>query len=292
MAGVKHHKEWGVITNDIMEVFVKTLIFPTVFLVLGMTSLIANGQTIDDKMQEIRDINNRRNALEMAKRPAIKPNTNKKLSKEARAALTPAKDVELEYRSFLNQKQTGIAKLLPRKEEKEQMITSTKNVDVFIPLLGGGAYYSFSERRQIDGYEADIYLGNDRFFTGPPESDTFWTGFGGTDIGFITKLGDVNLDDVTLNRKEARYLFEYIAPDENRNAREQQKKNLDGFKVNDVFYKSSARAEVNSTYLLRSIGYNRSDLIVAFKAVRKEADGGYIIVWKILKRNKIPILKR
>jgi hypothetical protein len=47
---------------------------------------------------------------------------------------------------------------LPRKEEKEQLITSTKNLDVFIPLLGGGAYYSFSERRQIDGDEADIYI--------------------------------------------------------------------------------------------------------------------------------------
>jgi hypothetical protein len=271
---------------------VKTLIFPTIFLILGMTPLIANGQTIDDKMQEIRDINNRRNALEMAKRSTIKPDADKKLSKEARAALTPSKDVKLEYRSFLSQKHTGIAKLLPRKEEKEQMITSTKNVDVFIPLLGGGAYYSFSQRRQIDGYEADIYLGNDSVINGQPGSDTFWTGFAGTDIGFITKLGDVNLDDVTLNHKEARYLLEYIAPDENMYAKAQQQQNLNGFKVNDIFYKSSVTAEVNSTYLLRSIGYNRSDVIVAFKAVRKEADGGYIIIWKILKRNKIPFLKR
>jgi hypothetical protein len=281
-----------VITNDIKEAFVKILIFPIVFLVLGMTSLIANGQTIDDKMQEIRDINARRNALESVKKPASKPNTNKRLSKEARAALTPPKDVELAYQSFLNQKQTGIAKLLPRKDEKERMITSTKNADVYIPLLGGGAYYSFSERRQIDGYEADIYLENDRVFNGSPESDTFWTGFGGADIGFITKLGTVNLDDVTLNCKEARYLSDYIAPDESLKAREQQQKNIEGFKVEDVFYKSSAKAEVHSTYLLRSIGYNRADLIVAFKAVRKEADGGYIILWKVLKRNRTPIVKR
>jgi hypothetical protein len=276
-----------------MEVFVKTLIFPTVFLVLGITSVIANGQTFDEKMKEIRELDRRRDDLyEMKRRPAIKPNANKKLSKEARAALTPSKDVELEYQSFLKQKQTGIAKLLPRKEAKEQMITSTQKVDVFIPLLGGGAYYSFSARRHIDGYEADIYLGNDRLFNGSQESDTFWTGFGGADIGLITKLGNINLDDVTLDCKEARYLSEYIAPDENMNAREQQRKSFDGFKVDDVFYKSSVRAEVNSTYLLRSIGYNRADLIVAFKAVRKEADGGYIIIWKVLKKKRTPILKR
>lgn len=275
-----------------MEVFVRTLIFPTAFLVLGLTSLIASGQTFDEKMKEVRDLNERSKALEMAKRPAIKPNTNKKLSKEARAALTPSKDVELEYRSFLNQKQTGIAKLLPRKEAQEQMITSTKNAEVFIPLLGGGAYYSFSARRHIDGYEADIYLGNDRVLNGSPESDTFWTGFGGADIGLITKLGSLNLDEVTLNGKEARFLSEYIAPDEKMNAREQQKKSFNGFTVDDVFYKSSARAEVNSTYLLRSIGYNRADLLIAFKAVRKEGDGGYIIVWKVLKKYRTPMLKR
>jgi hypothetical protein len=61
-----------------------------------LLSLIANGQTIEDKMKDIRGLNERRNALERVKRPAIKPNANKTLSKEARAALTPSKDVELE----------------------------------------------------------------------------------------------------------------------------------------------------------------------------------------------------
>jgi hypothetical protein len=276
-----------------MEVYVTIRIFPVLFMILSITSSIANGQTIDDIRQEIRDIDGRRSTLygiEGAYR--VKSGANKKLSKEAKAALAPSKDVEVQYRSFLNQKWTGITKLLPRKEKKEQMITSAKNVEVFIPLRGGGAYYSFSKRKHIDGYEADIFLGKGNFFSGSPDSDTFWTGVGGADIGFITKLGDVDLDHVSLNCKEVRYLFEYIAPNENTHAREQQKKNMYGFEVNKIFYKSSAKAEVNSTYLLRSISYEHSDVIVVFRTVRKEVDGGYVILWKILKRNKIPILKR
>ena len=49
---------------------------------------------------------------------------------------------------------------------------------------------------------------------------------------------------------------------------------------------------VNGTYLLRSIDYSTSDVLVAFKVVRKDSDGSVILAWKLLKKYPVPQLAR
>jgi hypothetical protein len=49
---------------------------------------------------------------------------------------------------------------------------------------------------------------------------------------------------------------------------------------------------VNSSYLLRSIDYSNSDVLVAFKVVRKDSDGSVILAWKLLKKYLVPELAR
>jgi hypothetical protein len=49
---------------------------------------------------------------------------------------------------------------------------------------------------------------------------------------------------------------------------------------------------VKATYLLRSIDYNATDILVAFKVVRKDIDRSVIIVWKLLKKYPKPDLAR
>ena len=44
--------------------------------------------------------------------------------------------------------------------------------------------------------------------------------------------------------------------------------------------------EAGATYVLRSINYSYSDVLVAFKIVRQDIDGSLIIAWKLL--NKFP----
>lgn len=53
---------------------------------------------------------------------------------------------------------------------------------------------------------------------------------------------------------------------------------------------TQAPPEIGSTYLVRSIVYNRSDLLVAFKVTRQDDDGSAIILWKTLKQYKTPEL--
>ena len=47
---------------------------------------------------------------------------------------------------------------------------------------------------------------------------------------------------------------------------------------------------MNTTYLLRSINYGESDVLVALRVVRKDTDGSVIIVWKLLKKYSAPEL--
>ncbi|HMH42081.1 MAG TPA: hypothetical protein VK557_01245, partial [Pyrinomonadaceae bacterium] len=57
-------------------------------------------------------------------------------------------------------------------------------------------------------------------------------------------------------------------------------------------YKASVPAEVGAVYMLRSVDYDRSDLLMAFRIVRKDTDGSVIIAWKLLKKYPKPELAR
>ncbi len=49
---------------------------------------------------------------------------------------------------------------------------------------------------------------------------------------------------------------------------------------------------VSHSYVLRSIGIDKSDVLVALKIVRKDADGSLVLFWKNLKTYEKPVIKR
>jgi hypothetical protein len=51
-------------------------------------------------------------------------------------------------------------------------------------------------------------------------------------------------------------------------------------------------AAAGRTYALRSIVYEESDVLVAFRLLRQDADGSVVLLWKILKKYPKPALKR
>jgi hypothetical protein len=220
--------------------------------------------------------------------PRIGPPKKPKLSKEAKAALAPPDDLKLAYKNFLKQKNTGLIRLLPRKENKERLMVSAENPTVYIPFRNGGSYYSFSNRKHGDEITPEIRL--DKFNHDYPRGKAF-LGTGGY-IGFITKLGDVAIEDVTVDRKEARFLVDLVAPNKEQAARQYQGMSISGFDIDGVFYRNWAWAEENTTYLARTIQYESADLLVAFRTVREEPDGSFVILWKILKKNPNPVFKK
>jgi hypothetical protein len=223
--------------------------------------------------------------------PRSGPPKKPKLSKEAKAALAPPDDLKLAYKDFLKQKNTGLIRLLPPISKIERMMVSAENPTAHIPFRDGGASYSFSNRKYGDYFvspelrlEINTYLCNNH-----SPGNAFWmTSY----IGFITKLGDVALEDVTLDRKEARFLVDLKAPNREPAADEYKRMSTSGFEKNGVSYRWCAPAENNTTYLARAIQFENVDLLIAFRTVREEPDGSFVILWKILRKNPITYFKK
>jgi hypothetical protein len=60
--------------------------------------------------------------------------------------------------------------------------------------------------------------------------------------------------------------------------------------IDGISYSRRVRAQVKNTYIVRSINYSGSDVLVAFRVIRKDDDGSLIIAWRMLKEYPIPDL--
>jgi hypothetical protein len=85
-------------------------------------------------------------------------------------------------------------------------------------------------------------------------------------------------------------MLDYNPPIEIADARAEAQKFAAPFKLNGTSYTRRLHSEVSHTYLLRSIVYGRSDVLVAFQVARQDEDGSVIIAWKLLKEFSTPKL--
>ena len=183
--------------------------------------------------------------------------------------LAPSNKDRAKYTEFLTQPDTGLIRLLPRELFQDKLT-----------INGGAAYYSFARLTHEYGFGSDIEL----------QQNEFSVGFAGADFGFLTRLGKVAIEDVTLDHPAARFLSTFAAPTEEPGARDQQQRASAGFDVNGISYKNRVRLKRKNSYLLRSISYGEADLLVALRIVSQDDDGTVVIVWKILKKFPVPQL--
>ena len=66
----------------------------------------------------------------------------------------------------------------------------------------------------------------------------------------------------------------------------------EGVTVDGVTFQRTVPMKAGATYLVRSISFDTSDLLVAFNVVRIDTDGSAILSWKLLKSFPTPELKR
>jgi len=208
----------------------------------------------------------------------------KELSEKEKLFLSPPAEDLAAFAEFLKQPKTGLIRLLPRGLYDDRLT-----------IRGGGAYYSFDRLTHEYGFGSDIELmtpPNENYVPPPIAEYNFHTGFAGADYGLIVKLGDVPLDKVTLEHDGVKFLAAYRPPSAIHKARAEQRRADDGILRGQYEYKWDAPAIVNYTYALRSIYYDKSDVLVSFRVVRKEIDGSVVILWKMLKRFPTPALQR
>jgi len=194
-----------------------------------------------------------------------------RMKEQEKLFLQPAPEDRAALADFLRQEGTGLMRLLPREKYENVM-----------PTRGGDAYYSFTSLSNEYGATSDLEL----------QQGNLSVGFAGANFGLLTMLGDVALDDVTLTHPAVEYLSALTPPARLSEARTEQRRASDGFTVNELSYKDRLPARVNKTYLLRSINYEASDVLVAFRVVRRDTDGSLVIAWKTLKKFSIPHLER
>lgn len=200
------------------------------------------------------------------------------LAKLEKAFLSPSEEHLAVYADFLRQPNTGLIRLLPR----EIYDNGNSGNKIGVTMRGGGAFYSFKDRTHEYINSTDLSL----------ERGYLSTGFAGANYGMLASLGDVALESVGLDGSAALAFAQHTpAPDEP-HARIEQRRTSEGASLNGINYKNRLIRQLNSTYLLRSVNYSASDLLVAFRVVRIEDDDSLIILWKLLKKYPTPYLAR
>jgi hypothetical protein len=185
-----------------------------------------------------------------------------KVKQDLLLELTPA-DREA-HAEFLKQPDTGLIRLLPR----EKYDYAHK-----LPIHGGGAYYSFVLKTHEYGRGSDVEF----------SQGNFSVGFAGMDYGYFLPLDDVPLDAITLEHPVVKALVEYQPRPTEAEIRAEYRNSSQGFKLGEFTAKRQVPAKVDTSYVLRSISFDHSDVLVAIRAVRKEPDGSVILLWRILK---------
>lgn len=163
---------------------------------------------------------------------------------------------------------------------KDFMQAQKEGVDVFrimprekydgkLTMRGGGAYYSFVQKRAEYGNGSDIELAQNHLTVG----------FAGANYGFLYDLGETPLADISKETSAAAFLLNYKPPAAEPEIRREQRRAHD-YDANGVLFKNRLPSIVGHTYLVRSINFGSSDILVAFKVHRTDADGSQIILWK------------
>ena len=229
-------------------------------LLIAVSSLIAFGQT-QSRSETLKQIESKRAEL---------------ASLESQF-LAPAAEDHAAYAEFLTQPDTGLIRLLPREK-----FDSFANKTAPLTVRGGGAYYSFVRLTHEYGYGSDLEL----------YSGYLSVGFAGADYGMLTKLDGARLEDVSTELPAVMFLARYKAVTSEPEARVEQRRFGTGTVIDGVSYKERLPVEVGATYLLRSIDFETSDVLVAFRVVRQDTDGSLIIAWRMLEKYPTPRLAR
>jgi mannose/fructose-specific phosphotransferase system component IIA len=198
------------------------------------------------------------------------------LSKLEKAFLAPSEEDRARYADFLRQPDTGLFRLLPRE------VGNDPESRLAVTIRGGGTYYSFMERTNEAVNSSAIAL----------EQGQFTTMLAGANYSMFVSLGDVPLESVSSETTAAQVLAQQTPAEDEPHARIEQRKAMQGASVGGVAYKERQLAKVNSTYVLRSINYSTSDVLVAFRVVRVDNDDSVTIIWKLLKKYPTPYLAR
>lgn len=218
----------------------------------------------------------------------------RKLTKQEQETLRPADSLQTEYASFLRQPNTGLTKLAADlKCAENTKIVVAKPACLNFTMPGAGSSFSFRTENYSIQRLADISY-----------TDGGFQATGVLTQGMFVQIGDVPLEEVTLQTRGMKFLLEYAPPLAFEDAGKSSKQMMSGIKSEGFLYRRGLKLYGNSTYLLRSVAYNgrfnrvvegitynefdfdkRRDVIVA-----RDENESVTILWKKLSEKDAPRL--
>ena len=221
--------------------------------------------------------------------------------KSIRNALSPSLEDKTRYKTFLEQPNTGLFRLMPNFGCSEKYTVSADERCLKSAYIG--EYFSFRTKD---------YSGKDWFDITFKDGNLISRGF--FSQGILTTLGNMPLEDVSIDNNGIKFLANFQPAKTLEKVREQAKQINAGINFDNYQYAKSITAMPETSYALRVIAYRsevknadgkrpvtkedlramqinddeRKDLIVAFRIVRTDDDGSLIILWKQLRESKAP----
>jgi hypothetical protein len=243
----------------------------------------------------------------------------KELNEKEKLFLAPAAEDQNKFAEFLKQPDTGLIRLFPRGSYDEKLAVyggasyhsfssariGSPDIELYISQLSNSKPPSAG----LPGGELDqngsskdrpIYDGRTPFPSasgaGSEPNPYRRENFGRPSIavyvlrtlsnyGFILALGKISIEKVALEHKGVKFLAAFNPPSTKAEERAVYRRDYNIFRINRLAYVRETEVSVNQTYALRSIRYDKSDVLVVFHVVRKEKDGSLIILWKRLKES-------
>ena len=220
-----------------------------------------------------------------------------KPNKEQEQKLLPNSSDVSKYAEFLKTDRTGLIRLFPELDCESKYILRAD--EVCAESIPGSSNYSFRKKEYTNDFLSDIRLKGRLFI-----ADGVLT------QSFFVNLGDISLENVSLNSEGMEFVSKFDPEPENRGAMKQYFDLSNGIRIGKYEYRKVAVAYENTTYAMRAVAYKASiyrnyrgwvydvlngdkriDIIVAFRVIRKASDGSYTLLWKELDRKKSIKLK-
>lgn len=202
---------------------------------------------------------------------------------------------------FLRRPGTGLFKILSLQDNK-LAVNDVRAQSAYPQIQGSGTYYSFAKKNHIPDEWTQIRLTEGRLQIGYVEmirntqaisggmnqTFTYKSGFG---TGLMTELGNVALDEIKPEAAPIRYLAALEIPNNLKSLKEKTKSFFQGIVAENRVYRAFLPAKVNTTYVLRSVLYKKTDSLIAFRILKQDNDGSLHILWKQLSSFPTPEIK-